>query len=158
MNNWPRDNTDAKNAFYGDFHSPEWGSKFLVRVMPPFHMFYEKAPMTKGILINEKCADSFMRAMGKIWDACGHDQAKVDKAGASDFGGCFNIRRIAGSNSYSNHSWACAVDLSPGSNGFNMKTTLSQVVISAFKAEGWRWGGDYRGRKDPMHFEAVSPA
>jgi hypothetical protein len=28
-------------------------------------------------------------------------------------------------------------------------------VVALFKAEGWRWGGDYHGRKDWMHFEAV---
>ena len=26
-------------------------------------------------------------------------------------------------------------------------------MIAAFKAEGARWGGDYKGRTDPMHFE-----
>jgi hypothetical protein len=28
-------------------------------------------------------------------------------------------------------------------------------VVVLFKQEGWRWGGDYHGRKDWMHFEAV---
>lgn len=158
MNSWPRDVTSAKNAFYGDFNSKTWASQYLVRVVPPFHMFYEKKPMTSGVLMNKKCAESFARVCQVIWDQCDHDQKQVDRAGASDYGGCFNIRHIAGSNNWSNHSWACAIDLSPGSNGFNMKTTLSKVVINAFKAEGWRWGGDYHGRKDPMHFEAVSPA
>ncbi len=37
-----------------------------------------------------------------------------------------------------------------------MKGTLSTLVIDAFKKQGFRWGGDYKGRKDPMHFEAVS--
>jgi len=35
---------------------------------------------------------------------------------------------------------------------------MPQLVIDAFKHQGARWGGDYRGRKDPMHFEFVSPA
>lgn len=99
-----------------------------------------------------------MMAFNEIWEKCGHDQKAVDKSGASDFGGCFNIRKIRGSaNSWSNHSWACAIDLAPGTNGFNMKATLSNVVIDAFKRQGARWGGDYKGRKDPMHFEFVRP-
>jgi hypothetical protein len=39
-----------------------------------------------------------------------------------------------------------------------MKTTLSRNVIDVFRAHGARWGGDYKGRKDPMHFEFVRPA
>lgn len=158
MNIWPKDNTPAKNQFYGNFQDKTWASRYLVRINPPFAMFYEKKPMPLGILLNKNCAVAMMAAFNEIWEACEHDQKQVDKAGASDYAGCFNIRRIAGSNNWSNHSWACAIDLSPASNGFNMKTTLSSVVIHAFKAQGARWGGDYRGRKDPMHFEFVSPA
>lgn len=157
MNIWPHDNTAAKNAFYGDFNSKAWASQFLTRIHPPFMMYYEKKPMPSGVLLNKNCAVAMMAAFNDIWEHCGHDQKQIDKAGASDYGGCFNIRRIAGSNNWSNHSWACAIDLSPGSNGFNMKSTLSSVVIDAFKRQGARWGGDYHGRKDPMHFEFVRP-
>src|SRR6185312_7840429 len=154
---WPVDTTAAKNAFYGDFHAAKWQVQYLTRVTPPFRMTYAKRSIP-SLLVNRKIASSLLTVFNDIWNECDHDQKKVDATGASDFGGCFNIRPIAGSNNWSNHSWACAIDLSPGSNGFNMKATLSRVVINAFKAEGWRWGGDYKGRKDPMHFEAVRPA
>lgn len=157
MNIWPHDNTADKIAFYGDFQKKNWGNEFLIRIHPPFAIFYEKKPMPLGVLVNKNCAVAMQAAFAEIWEHCGHDQKQVDKAGASDYGGCFNIRRIAGSNNWSNHSWACAIDLSPGSNGFNMKSTLSNVVIDAFKGQGARWGGDYKGRKDPMHFEFVRP-
>lgn len=152
---WPHDDTASKNAFYGDFHSKAWASQNLVRIVPPFKVYYEKK-LIPGIMVHKKVADAMMSAFSEIWEACGRDQAKVDKTGASDYGGCFNIRNIAGSNNWSNHSWACAIDLAPGTNGFNMKTTLSKVVIDAFKRQGALWGGDYTGRKDPMHFEFVS--
>lgn len=153
---WPKDNTPAKNAFYGDFTKPAWASTNLVHIHPPFIVYYAKKPLTAGILVNKACAAAMMNAFAEIWEKCGHDQKQVDKAGASDYGGCFNIRKIAGSNNYSNHSWAAAIDLSPGTNGFNMKGTLSSIVITAFKNQGALWGGDYRGRKDPMHLEFVS--
>lgn len=123
-------------------------------------MFYEKKALPNGILVNTKCADAIMAALNEIWFKCNHDQAAVDKTGASDYGGCFCPRKIAGSNNWSNHSWAAAIDLSPTTNGFRYdhSTTLSNIVIDAFKAQGARWGGDYKGRKDPMHFEFVSPS
>lgn len=157
MSPWPKDNTEAKNAFFGDFHSKGWEAMNLVHMFPPFMMYYEKQPLKNGILVHRKIVPALTTIFTEVWDKCGHSQAEVDKTGISDFGGCFNIRRIAGSNNWSNHSWAIAIDLSPGSNGFryNSDTTLSNTVIDAFKRQGFRWGGDYHGRKDPMHFEAV---
>lgn len=153
---WPQDTTAAKNAFYGDFHAPGWQDTRLVHMQPPFQMFYNKQLLTHGILVHKLIVPALTTAFGEIWDACNHDQKQVDKTGASDWGGCFNIRSIAGSNNWSNHSWACAIDLSPATNGFNMKGTLSDVVVKAFKKQGALWGGDYKGRKDPMHLEFVS--
>lgn len=158
MNAWPHDNTAAKNAFYGDFHSPDWQPLNLIHMSAPFAMFYAKQPLLHGILVHRLIVPALTAALTEIWDKCGHDQAAVDKTGASDFGGCFNIRNIAGSNNWSNHSWACAIDLSPTTNGFNTgHGSISNVVVDAFKAQGARWGGDYHGRTDPMHFEFVQP-
>lgn len=159
MATWPKDTTAAKNAFYGNFKLASFQAEHLTRIKPPFMMFYDKKPMKTGILVNKACAAAMMAAFTEIWDKCDHDEAKVAATGASDFGGCFNIRAIAGSNSYSNHSWACAIDLSPGTNGFGKgKGTLSNIVVDAFKRQGALWGGDYVKRSDPMHFEFVSRA
>lgn len=158
MDNWPKDHFTDKMAFYGDFRKAGWASMNLIHINPPFKMFYEKQLLTHGILVHKKCGDAFMAAFSEIWDKCGKDQIAVDKTGASNYGGCFNIRLISGSENYSNHSWACAIDLSPETNGFNMHPTLGNVVVNAFDNIKARWGGRYLGRKDPMHFELVSPA
>lgn len=156
--NWPHDDTLSKNRFYGNFLEKTWASLYLTRVHPPFTIYYDKKPMPAGVLTNKNCALAMQAAFDEIWEKCNHDQATVDKTGASDYGGCFNIRRISGGNNWSNHSWACAIDLSPSTNGFrhDSTTTLSSIVIDAFKRQGALWGGDYKGRKDPMHFEFVS--
>lgn len=154
---WPHDDTKSKNAFYGDFHSKAWATMNLVHIVPPFKMFYAKKQIP-SILVHRKIASALMLVFNEIWDKCNHEQDTVDQTGASDYGGCFNIRAISGSSNYSNHSWACAIDLSPGTNGFrhDASTTLAATVIDAFKRQGALWGGDYHGRKDPMHFEFVS--
>ncbi len=157
--NWPHDDTASKNAFYGDFHSPGWQALNLVHMQPPFAMFYAKQPLTHGILVHKKIVPALTLVFAEIWDKCGHIQSAVDKTGASDFGGCFEIRNIAGSNSWSNHSWACAIDLWPERNGFNAPNpgfVASSIVVEAFKNQKFLWGGDYSGRRDNMHFEAVS--
>ena len=156
MTTWPRDDTASKNAFYGDFRSAGWQETNLVHMMAPFMMYYEKQPLVRGILVHKKIEAALGAVFGEIWTGCRQVQAAVDATGASDFGGCFNIRNIAGSSNWSNHSWACAIDLSPSTNGFNMTPTIGHPVIDAFKRQGALWGGDYTGRKDPMHFEFVS--
>lgn len=157
MTQWPHDDTVSKNAFYGDFLEKGWANHYLIRIMPPFKMYYEKSPMRMGLLVNRQCANAMLAALREIWDKCDHDQAKVDVLGASDFGGCFNIRQIAGNNNWSNHSWACAIDLDPSRNGFNTgHGHMQAIAIDAFKRQGALWGGDYKGRTDPMHFEFVS--
>ena len=159
MTTWPIDTTEAKNDFYGDFHSPGWQEINLVHMTAPYQLYYDKQLLTHGILVHKKTVDALTLVFQEIWDNCNHDQTQVDAIGMSDFGGCFNIRNIAGSNNWSNHSWACASDWAPSTNSFNTgHGTMSQIAIDAFKAQGARWGGDYHGRTDPMHFEFVSPA
>lgn len=158
MPTWPKDTTAAKNAFYGDFHGKDWASQNLVRIMPPFKMTFDGEPLPRGILVHRKIADALLAAFNEVWEKVGGSQAKADATGITKYGGCFNIRNIAGSNNWSNHSWAIAIDLDPENNGFNMKPKISPLVVAAFKRQGARWGGDYKGRKDPMHFEFVSPA
>lgn len=160
-NPWPKDTMAAKIVFYGDPRGPHgedpaWVAANLLRIVPPFQMFYAGKPI-KSITVHKKIAHAVLGAFNEIWDACGHNQKKVDETGASDWGGCFNFRVIAGSNRLSNHALACAIDLSPRTNGFNTgKGTINHIVVDAFKRQGARWGGDYKGRTDPMHFEFVS--
>ena len=157
MTQWPHDDTASKNAFYGDFHSPGWQDVSLVHMVAPFVMYYSKQPLTHGILVHRKIVPPLMAIFAAIWEQCGQSQAAVDATGISDWGGCFNIRPIAGTNSWSNHSWACAVASSPSTTGFTVvATTIAHPASDAFTGQGALWGGDYTGRKDPMHFEFVS--
>jgi hypothetical protein len=161
MQSWPKDNTPAKIAFYGDPRGPHgenqiWRAAAEKRIVAPFQMYYAGQPI-KSITVHKRIADAVLAAFNDIWQACGKDQKAVDKTGASDWGGCFNYRVIAGSANLSNHSFGCAVDLSPRTNGFNAgKGTIANIVVDAFKRQGAYWGGDYKGRTDPMHFEFVT--
>src|SRR5450755_2634271 len=132
MSQWPHDDTASKNAFYGDFQSKGWQDLNLVHMFPQFQMFYAKQLLSHGILVHKLIVPALTTVFQDIWDQCNHDQKQVDATGASDWGGCFNIRNIAGSNNWSNHSWACAVDISPTTNGFNTgHGTIDNMVVKA---------------------------
>lgn len=70
-------------------------------------------------------------------------------------------RPIRGSSEPSNHSWGLAVDLNAPENPMDDKlhTDMPPWMPALWKAWGFKWGGSYEDRKDPMHFEFTgSPA
>lgn len=150
MNIWPHDDTPTKLKFFG-----KPGTN-LVAITPPFQMYYDSHAL-KTITVNKMVATSLLRVFVEILDKCGHDQKQVDAIYASVYAGCYNDRPIRGSTDISNHAFAAAIDIDPAHNPMGTKVgTMSPIIITAFKNEGWLWGGDYKGRKDSMHFEAVS--
>lgn len=84
----------------------------------------------------------------------------VQNAGLADllktFDGCFNIRLVRGSKGLvSAHSYGLAIDINASEN------TLGQTsggfydhpdFVKCFTDYGWDFGGNFHGRKDPMHF------
>jgi hypothetical protein len=154
MTNWPKDNQEARNAFYGDPAKGQIDAQ-LVKVVPPFKMYYDKKPI-KSIMFHKKCAGALLAAFNEIWDYYGHDQAKIDEIGVSDYAGAYNHRLVRGSTTkWSNHAYGAAIDLNADENGLNQKGNMPQPVIDAFTRQGAMWGGWYKGRLDPMHFEFV---
>lgn len=149
---WPADNQAALLKFYGT-PGPEVEAQ-LVAVVPPFQMYYDGKPV-RQIKFHKKAAAALAAAFKEIWDHYGHDQKKIDALGISKYAGAYNPRFIRGSTTkWSNHAYGAAIDLNAEDNGFGKgHGTIPQPVIDAFKRQGARWGGDYHGRTDPMHFE-----
>lgn len=76
----------------------------------------------------------------------------------------YAFRKVRGSDSVtSNHSSGTAVDINAAQHPLGRVGTFPAEQVPMIRAlakkYGLRWGGDYRTRKDEMHFEiAVSPA
>mgnify|MGYP003439941463 CR=1 FL=1 len=62
-------------------------------------------------------------------------------------------RAIRGRNTPSNHSWGLAVDINAQDFPLGSSKRLPQWLVDLWKANGFDYGGDWKGRKDPMHFE-----
>jgi hypothetical protein len=71
--------------------------------------------------------------------------------------GCwgFSCRAISGSNNPSNHSWGLAVDINAPSNPYTspLVTDMPSWMPDLWNQYGFRWGGDYSGSQDAMHYE-----
>ena len=67
----------------------------------------------------------------------------------------FANRAIRGTNRPSNHSWGLAVDLNAPANPMSAQliTDMPPSMVELWRSKQFRWGGDYRGRKDAMHYE-----
>lgn len=72
------------------------------------------------------------------------------------YSGCFNIRMVRGNNSlFSAHSYGLAIDLNSDDNGLGSTHGgfyNHPDFVKCFTDQGFAWGGNFHGRKDPMHF------
>lgn len=65
----------------------------------------------------------------------------------------WNVRKIAGSSTWSNHSGGVAVDIDATQYPQGQRRRVPPAwLIALFGEWGWSWGGGW-SRADPMHFE-----
>ena len=158
---WPHDPAEL-DTFYGnprgfDGANPAWEAASLTTFTFPWRI---KSGGQSG-RIHRKVKPSLDRVLAAVWDHVGHDQTKIDAAHLSEFGGSYVFRANRNNPAaLSNHARGIAIDLAPDENPNRQAWVddgrhLPRFVVEAFKQEGWRWGGDFSGTKDAMHFEAV---
>jgi len=98
-----------------------------------------------------------------------------DRSMAANNTSAFNCRAVAGGTGWSEHAYGAALDINPVQNPYVRGSTVEpeagrayldrsrirpgmavagDVVVRAFAAVGWEWGGDFRTLKDYQHFSA----
>lgn len=149
---------------------PHWGTDSMIHI----------GEMVANVAIADELLDIFrelfqhrypIERMRLIDDYDGDDQASM----AANNTSCFNYRRISGLSKLSRHATGMAVDINPLYNpyvrrdgtiepaqaapyadrnrAFPMKITRTDPAFKAFRARGYRWGGNWRTRKDYQHFQ-----
>ena len=68
------------------------------------------------------------------------------------FDGCYVDRPVRGSSSISLHSWAMAMDINASFEQLGQTFTHFSKPFIDIMTKYVFWGGNYHGRKDPMHF------
>lgn len=108
----------------------------------------------------------------RLVDAYGGDDYRSIEA---DNTSAFNCRAATGSSHWSQHAYGRAIDVNPIENPYVSGGTTSHpasrpyldrshhrpgmayeggVLVEAFRAAGWAWGGSWSGIKDYQHFSA----
>ncbi len=127
MSTFPRPNRDASQMVW--VRAPISGARWQVH--------RELAPILAYIVGEAE-------RRGHLFD---HGPSDVD----DDWG--YNVRRIAGSSSWSYHSAGAAVDIDAQEYPQGQRRRVPPAwLISLFLQWGWSWGGEF-GNPDPMHFE-----
>lgn len=156
LNKWPLQSECP--AFYGDSSAKNWLHDNTTDVTCPWPIFMGTTPVAH-ILIHKKCADSLTRVLGAIWDAVGHDPAKIKTLRYDQYDGSYNFRPMRGGHSLSMHGFAAAIDWDAADNAQHSQKHLFQadsLLVVKFKEEGWIWGGDWSaGSIDAMHVQAA---
>ena len=157
---WPHQS--ECDTFYGNprgrngLPSAKWEKEHLVRVIPPYQMFYIGKPI-KSFRVHKKCASAMLRALMEIHKVTKGDKKLLTESGANVFAGSYNYRLMRGGSRLSMHSGGCAIDLDPANNGMSdvtPKFAKYPFVVKAFEDQGAVWGGRWAGRNcDGMHFQ-----
>lgn len=154
----PHDDTASLLAFYGDPRSnlERWKADNVVGVNCPWTLYYEGEPWSHPIQFHKKVAQYLKRSMDTVWTAANQDDKSPLLIHVRNFSGSGNFRPVRGSSRLSTHAFWAAVDFDaeklPLGHGV-AKTAMPEQVVNAFIACGAFWGGNYTGRKDPMHFQ-----
>jgi hypothetical protein len=167
---WPEEGSPELDAFFGPIAvnatgdlQPGWEAAHLVSVACPWPLTlaWDQSKRTSSIRCNIKVADSLRGILGEIWDAYNRDYSAIARARMHLYGGCFEFRRKRGLSGLSLHAYGAAVDFDPDGNpmyqpGQPVDIHMPSTVVDIFKSAGWKWGNNFSGRKDPMHFQATS--
>jgi hypothetical protein len=131
------------------------GSK-LVKVKPPYPLFYEGKPV-EHIGVHEAVAEHVEAALREVLAVYGLERIKA--LGLDQYGGCYNYRSTTGGSSLSMHAWGIALDWCPERNAY--KTKAPAASLSAADCVPWweiweKHGAVSMGRvydKDWMHVQ-----
>lgn len=163
---FPHDDTASLIAYYGDPRGDlaAWQEANLVTITPPWQMFYRGDDGVKRVVntfqFHRKATPALNLALKEIWEHYGHDQRAIQIAHVADYSGAGNFRPIRGSSRLSCHAFWAAIDfdgegLPLGHPNPPPPAGIPDTVVHDFVAANLFWGGNYIGRKDPMHFQCA---
>jgi len=115
-----------------------------------------KSDPIPGTKLKIRCADVVAPLLVTFAAEFNQHVEPIDGGALDDWGYCFrNVRGTT--DKLSNHASGTAIDLNATKHPLGHAGTFTPmqiVLIQALsKKYGLKWGGDYKGRKDEMHWE-----
>jgi len=109
-----------------------------------------------GTLIKLRCAEKVAPLLVGFAAEFHNLIEELDVGASDDWGFCYRMVRGT-TDKLSNHSSGTAIDLNASRHPLGQLGTFEAGKVPMLRAlahkYGLTWGGDYKGRKDEMHFE-----
>jgi len=127
---------------YGE-PGPDYNAKYcqLVNISATFPWF----PYKGNVLINN---DFWIAVHDSFIDL----QTEGVQGEIKTYDGCYNFRNTRGTGLISLHSWALAMDMNALIEYLGRADTSWSDKFVEIMTRRLFWGGQFKGRKDPMHF------
>jgi hypothetical protein len=136
-------------AAYGSLDEPHFENKYIVSFDLPYMLRYE-GQVVRRSRCHKVAVDNFVQAL-----------RNVEAAGLADqfveYNGIYAKRAIRGQSAHpSLHSWGVAIDMGASTHPLGGSAQWPQGIMDAFSSAGFFWGGNFRSRKDPMHWQLAT--
>ena len=155
-----------------------------LRLLTVSHRGFDGRTHTGRLVVHEDSTRSLLAVFRRLYEVGFpiRRMRLVDDYGASDYRSieadntsAFNCRAATGSSRWSEHAYGRAIDVNPIENPYVSAGNTSHaasvsyvnrsrvrpgmayeggVLVAAFRAIGWGWGGNWTGIKDYQHFSA----
>ncbi len=143
---------------------------------------FDDRPHTGELIVHVEHAEAIAGVFGALFEArfpieemriVGDADLVPPHLGDTNNTSSFVCRRVTGGSRFSEHASGLAIDINPfhnpyvkgrvvipalsgsfGDRGWDRRGMIADddVVVRAFAAIGWKWGGDWRSLKDYQHF------
>jgi hypothetical protein len=136
-------------ATYGSLDEGQFETKHIVLFNLPYALKFEGQTVTHA-RCHSVVVDNFIQAFQNVEAAGLKDQF-------IEFNGIYAKRPIRGQASHpSLHSWGVAIDMGASTHPLGQMVPWPQGIIDAFASAGFFWGGNFKARKDCMHFQLAT--
>jgi hypothetical protein len=137
-------------ATFGDCHAPDYEAKHIIEIALPYAMHFIDI---HGVLHAVAHIQCHKLAAGNLLKALSAVKDRGLQKDVSEFGGGFVIRKIRGyPDLWSVHCWA-AFDFNPSMYPLGSSKRFPDPVIDCFHEAGFFYGGDFKHRLDPQHWQ-----
>lgn len=131
---------------FGSLDDPLFEAKNIVSFDLPYPLLYDGKQVHRS-RCHRLAVENFVDALSRVKAAGLEDEAR-------NYGGIYAKRAIRGQTSHpSTHSWGIAIDLEPAKYPLGSVKRFPERIVEIFHGAGFVYGGDFRSRLDPMHFQ-----
>ena len=128
-----------------------WEEQTLARGTLPFPIPLDARNPAAGVkrtfYAHRKLVPTFERIFGEI------DRLGL-RGAITSWDGLYDFRPVRGTTRrLSLHAFGAALDLNAAGNALGEAGDMPATLIEIFEHFGFYWGGRFRGRRDPMHFQ-----